>query len=206
MGKSAGIRFNAILARIPEDADHILDIGCARHNEEKRGEANLHDHLIENTKSEIQGIDILEEEISKMREEGYNVRVGDAEAFESSTEFDVIVAGEVIEHLKNIGNFITNIERNLSPGGKLILTTPNPEGFAYFRRALFRQSRNPTHTCWVDPMNLEQVISITETELLLEECTYLPPVGGISMLLWKMGRKRAASPGYVAEISLLSET
>ena len=54
MGKSAEIRFNAILDRIPEDANHILDIGCARHNEEKRGEANLHDHLIENTKCEIQ--------------------------------------------------------------------------------------------------------------------------------------------------------
>ena len=202
MQRAAKIRYDAILQRIPDDADDILDIGCARHNAEKREAANLHDSLTRNTDCQITGIDVLEEEVGKMREEGYNVQVGDAETFEAETEFDVVVAGEVIEHLKNIGTFIRNVERNLTPGGTLILTTPNPDGFAYFRKALFGQSNNPTHTCWVDPKNLEQLVSITETRLRLEDWTYLPPVGGVSTVLWKTGFERAGSPGYVAELSL----
>ena len=202
MGKSEKIRYDAVLQRIPETTETILDIGCARHSEEKRESANLHEYLITNTQCHIQGIDVLEEEVEKMRDEGYDVQVGDAETFESETEFDVIVAGEVIEHLKNIGKFIRTAESNLAVGGKLILTTPNPDGFAYFRKALFNQPNNPTHTCWVDPQNLEQLISITETGLQLNEWIYLPPVGGISMVLWKTGFSRAASPGYVAELSL----
>lgn len=67
--------------------------------------------------------------------------------------------------MKNPGSLLENAERNLTPNGKLILTTPNPDGFAYFRKAVFGQSNNPTHTCCIDPRNLEQLVSITETGL-----------------------------------------
>jgi len=204
MNRSNEIRFNAISERVPEDAERILDIGCARHNEGKRESASLHEYLIKHTKAEIKGIDILEKEIKKMRNEGYDVQVGDAETFESETDFDILVAGEVIEHVKNPGGLLENAERNLAPNGKLIPTTPNPDGFAYLRKAVFGQLNNPTHTCWIDPRNLEQLVSITETGLNVMDWQYLPPVGGVSTALWKMRLKRAASPGYVAELAIQS--
>lgn len=140
-----------------------------------------------------------------MRNERYNVQVGDAETFESEIDFDILVAGEVIEYMKNPGSLLENAERNLTPNGKLILTTPNPDEFAYFRKTVFGQSNNPTHTCWIDPRNLEQLVSITETGLNVTDWQYLSPVDGISTVLWKMGLKRAASPGYVAELATQPE-
>lgn len=202
MNKSDAIRFEAVLKRIPSDTGRILDVGCARHSEHSRDSGNLHEQLIKNTDAEVVGIDILDKEIEKMQREGYDVQTGDAEEFSSSNTFEAIVAGEVIEHVKNPGRFLQNMGSNLQEGGTLVLTTPNPDGFAYFRKALFQQLGNETHTCWIDPRNLKQLVSIIEGSLIVSEWEYLPPVGGISSVLWKLGFKRAASPGYVASLTV----
>lgn len=109
MRQSAKIRFDAIINRIPDHAERILDVGCARHGETKRQSGNLHEELHRKTEVEIVGIDILEEEIEKMRKEGYDVHVGDAENIQFDELFDVVVAGEVIEHLNNPGKILTCI-------------------------------------------------------------------------------------------------
>jgi SAM-dependent methyltransferase len=44
-------------------------------------------------------------------------------------EFDYIVAGEFIEHLENPYSFLRLIREYLAPGGKLLISTPNPVGF-----------------------------------------------------------------------------
>lgn len=51
--------------------------------------------------------------------------------------FDVIVAGELIEHIENVGVFLENVRTHLKPGGLLFLTTPNPTSFRFFAYALF---------------------------------------------------------------------
>ncbi len=195
--KSIEIRFNSALDKIPPNSKNVLDIGCVRHNEQKRKSGNLHDRLTDHVEGNVIGIDINEEEIKKMRENGYDVRVGDAEELDFNQSFDVVVAGEVIEHLHNPGRFLQRSSSVLVNGGRLVLSTPNPDGFAYFRKSLFRQKNNPTHTCWIDPFNLKVLVQKTD-DLTLSSCEYLPPVGGISMILWKLGYNRAASPGYVA--------
>ncbi|MBV9215697.1 MAG: methyltransferase domain-containing protein, partial [Acidobacteria bacterium] len=40
-------------------------------------------------------------------------------------DFDVIVAGEVIEHLNNPGLFLTGVKKLMSPDTKLLITTVN---------------------------------------------------------------------------------
>ena len=42
-----------------------------------------------------------------------------------SSFFDVIIAGEVIEHVYNTDNFLEEIYRTLKPKGYLIISTPN---------------------------------------------------------------------------------
>lgn len=195
--KSSEIRFKHTIEKIPSNANSVLDIGCVRHNEAKRREANLHDAISSHVDGELIGIDIDETEIKKMRNEGYNVQVGNAEELRFDRKFNVIVAGEVIEHLSNPGIFLNKASKILTSDGKIILTTPNPDGFAYFRKALLNQENNPTHTCWIDPDNLSVLVDKTDG-LEFESYKYLPPVGGISMVLWKVGQRRAASPGYIA--------
>lgn len=198
--KSAEIRFKHTIERIPSNANRVLDIGCVRHNEAKRQEANLHDTISSHVDGELIGIDINKTEIKKMQNEGYNVQVGDAQELSFDQPFDVIVAGEVIEHLCNPGVFLNKASKNLTDSGRIVLTTPNPDGFAYFRKALLNQKNNPTHTCWIDPPNLDVLVDKTN-KLKFESYEYLPPTGGVSMLLWKIGRRRAASPGYVAVLT-----
>lgn len=191
------IRFTSILDKIPSDSTRVLDIGCVRHSEESRNKGNLHERIVENVRGEVIGIDINKKEIEKMREEGFNVHVENAEKINLDKNFNVVVAGEVIEHLSNPGIFLKSAGSVLEDGGLIVLSTPNPDGFAYFRKGLLGQNNNPTHTCWIDPSNLE--VLVNKTERLEMKCwEYLPPVGGVSMILWKLGYDRASSPGYVA--------
>ena len=41
--------------------------------------------------------------------------------------FDVIIAGEVVEHIPDMGQFLTEMNRILKPGGTLCISTPNPQ-------------------------------------------------------------------------------
>jgi SAM-dependent methyltransferase len=198
MNEAERIRFDATVSRIPGDATTILDVGCARHSKGKRDQGNLHQYIRDHTDAEVLGIDVESEEIARMKQNGYEVRVGDAEKFSFDESFDVITAGEVIEHLGKPAAFLERCATHLSPGGRVVLTTPNPDGFAYFRKALTEETGNPTHTCWIDPRNLDQLVAVSDAPLHLAHRSYLPPTGGVSMLLWYAGKRRAASPGYVA--------
>lgn len=48
-----------------------------------------------------------------------------AEDFDFPVKFTVIFAGDLIEHLSNPGLFLQSCKRNLAPGGRIIITTPN---------------------------------------------------------------------------------
>ncbi len=78
------------------------------------------------------GIDIEEKEIIKMKKEGYNVICANVETMQLNLKFDVIIAGELIEHLHNPGLFLNTLYEHLRDEGKLILTTPNPFNFRSF--------------------------------------------------------------------------
>lgn len=76
---------------------------------------------------------------------------GDVERLDSLPEigtFDVIVAGEIIEHLQNPGLFLRSARTRLRPGGTLIITTVNAYcAFRFIAYALKgrRGNQEPTH-------------------------------------------------------------
>lgn len=195
-------RFRTFIKQL-EDPESILDVGCARHSKSQRDAGNLHQYLHESfPDADIMGIDILEEQIELMQEEGYNVVVEDAETMDLEQKFAVVIAGEVIEHLGNPGAFLDRAAEHVIDGGKIVLSTPNPDGFVYWRKALTGNSNNPTHTCWIDPQNLEQLVSLSESTIELTNIEYLSPHGGVSEVLWRLGFSRAASPNYVAVLEI----
>ena len=154
-------RIDIILEEI-DSADDILDIGCVQHSakKENRGDHWLHGELQDYANSVI-GLDYLEEEVKKLDEKGYNVVCANAEDFDLGRTFDTIVAGELIEHLSNPGQFLDCVYEHLRPGGRLLLTTPNPWYIRRFFEALLlgEVHVNPEHTCWFDERTLTEILS-----------------------------------------------
>lgn len=77
---------------------------------------------------------------------------GNMESDDLGRRFEVIVAGDVIEHMSNPGRFLDNCRRHLEPGGQLVLTTPNAKWPTVFLRP------NPTHALWHDRHTLGHLL------------------------------------------------
>jgi ubiquinone/menaquinone biosynthesis C-methylase UbiE len=77
---------------------------------------------------EVSALDISEELVAQVGERGIDARVHDLSAgplpFEDQS-FEAVFAGEIIEHLVDTSGFLDELRRVLSPGGVLVLTTPN---------------------------------------------------------------------------------
>jgi 2-polyprenyl-3-methyl-5-hydroxy-6-metoxy-1,4-benzoquinol methylase len=136
----------------------ILDVGCIDHDLKRKHRSRIwvHDFLKENGKS-LEGIDILRSEIEKLKKQNYNVSCQNAESFKFDRKFEVIFAGELIEHLSNPGLFLERCKKHLEKNGLLILTTPNT--FCAFRwiEMIYNKTNDPhaskarEHTMWFSP-------------------------------------------------------
>jgi hypothetical protein len=68
---------------------------------------------------------------------------------------DVVVAGEVIEHLDAPGPFLRAVRPTIAAGGILVVTTPNAYRAASFLvAAAGRELIHPDHTAWHSPRTL----------------------------------------------------
>ena len=156
-------KVEGILAEV-EPTDSVLDVGYLNHSVEGYERSPLHKRLEEKCE-DVWGIDILG---GPPRGAKGNLRKGDITdlrdvlpLFRAHGEFDVIVAGDVIEHLTDLRNFFEYCNRLLKTGGKLVITTPNPfylDGivFAWLKG---KPLNNPDHTCWLDPYLLFRTVA-----------------------------------------------
>lgn len=114
----------------------VLDVGVVEHDSSRAGsDAWLHRHIA-GAASYCLGIDILEEGVRKLAAEGYNVAVADITRDTLAEKFEVIIAGEVIEHLPSPQSLFRFAFQTLVPGGVLVFTTPNPYFLGRIRREL----------------------------------------------------------------------
>lgn len=112
--------------------------------------------------------------VPRLRAEGYDVRLGNAETLELGEGFDTVVAGEVIEHLANPGLFLERVKAHLKPGGRVVLSTPVPFGLLhllYAWRKWPKKCSNPKHTLWLWPSTLGELagragLSVVECRLV----------------------------------------
>jgi 2-polyprenyl-3-methyl-5-hydroxy-6-metoxy-1,4-benzoquinol methylase len=75
----------------------------------------------------LQGIDFSKTEVNEAKQKGFDVKQGDFEkgiAFKDKV-FDIVYAGEIIEHLYNPDCFLAELNRILKNQGYLVLSTPN---------------------------------------------------------------------------------
>lgn len=151
----------------------VLDVGCVDHSASVEQEEHwLHKHLACTAKS-ILGLDILESEAAELRRRGYEVVSGDAITVSLNRTFDVIVAGEIIEHIDDPAAFVSNLARHLNEQGRLVMTTPHAFFFLHFLESIFsspEQRWNPQHVAWYCPFTLRNLL--VRNGLEVESCYY----------------------------------
>ncbi|MFN2500504.1 MAG: class I SAM-dependent methyltransferase [Pyrinomonadaceae bacterium] len=109
----------------------VLHLGCTDHPYTRQSIDNdllLHFEL-EKIASDLWGMDGDEEGIEVLRSQGSKqLIVADLEKLDELTleaKFDVIIAGEMIEHLNNPGLFLSGIKRFMDEKTELVITTTN---------------------------------------------------------------------------------
>lgn len=135
----------------------VLDVGCAS----RYGRPDWIHGLLVADGAEVVGIDISTKIVDELRQAGYDVQRADAQDFDLGRTFDVIFAGELIEHLDNVHGFLSSVRRHLAPGGRLVLTTPNAFYVANFVYRLGGRAHvHPQHTCWYCESTLRRVLAV----------------------------------------------
>ncbi|MDQ5819822.1 MAG: class I SAM-dependent methyltransferase [Actinomycetota bacterium] len=112
----------------------VLDVGC-RYGALTRAYAEGND---------VVGVDVdreaLEEAARELAIETHWANVDDGLAFEDAS-FDVVVAGELLEHIRDPERLVAEARRVLRPGGTFVASVPN--AYRLKNRVRFMLGRNP---------------------------------------------------------------
>lgn len=141
----------------------VLDIGCAVGYQK---EDWMHRHIVEKAKTTY-GIDLDKDAIDDIKKMGFDVEYGDAQNFNLDRKFNLIHAGELIEHLDNPGGFLDSIRNHLTEDGQVLLTTPNGLRISNFIYASTGGLKvNFQHTCWFCEYTLKTLLERKGFELV----------------------------------------
>ncbi|MCH2114796.1 MAG: class I SAM-dependent methyltransferase [Pirellulales bacterium] len=154
-------REDVILPLVKEKC--VLDCGGVDHCfvEHKRDEGSwLHDQIRSRAK-ECVGVDILEDRVDQLNSiDGYKFLVANVEELDFHEQFDVVVAGELIEHIYNAGLFLDGAWRALKDNGTLVVTTPNFQAFSRMVYMVVRGKEvcHEEHTCYYSRQTLSYLV------------------------------------------------
>jgi len=140
----------------------VLDLGCVDHEVSTFEQPVwLHGRIVEVAASCV-GLDIEPEGVEALRARGFDAHVLDitepGAAAQAGGPFDVVVAGEIIEHLSNPGALFAFAAGVLAPDGVFLVTTPNP--WAPWRVALGRAAvtwENVDHVALMFPSGIAEL-------------------------------------------------
>ena len=148
---------------------NVLHLGFIQHS-------NLYEQLIEKgiwlhekinqVAKSLVGIDYLKDDVNIIAEkynyECYYGDVTDLSGFNYSRIFDVIICGELIEHLENPGLMLDEVKRFMNDKTLLIITTPNPwsrQRLKLLKKGISEKEwLNEEHTCWYSFFTLKQLL------------------------------------------------
>lgn len=137
----------------------------ARNMEEKLESSTWLHAQLASVAAELVGIDTDARGVEVARSLGYEVYVADAESAESIeatavAPAEIVIAGEIIEHLDNPGGFLDAMCKLIAPGGSLVITTPNSTALTNVLFGLARREvQNADHVGWHSWRTLEALLS-----------------------------------------------
>jgi SAM-dependent methyltransferase len=108
-----------LLSPYLRESSKILDIGCYT--------ARLLDFLPKDKHIEYWGVDFDEKALEIAKQKGANVKFikFDTEPILFDYKFDIIVAGEVLEHLINPAKILEQMQQLIKPDGIVLISLPN---------------------------------------------------------------------------------
>jgi len=108
----------------------ILDVGCG---------SGANSLLLAKKGHRLHGVDLSEVAITRYSLHGFDGRVADLEVGLGypDASFDLVFCSEVIEHMTSPEVLASEINRVLTPGGELVLSTPNSAFWLYRLLGLF---------------------------------------------------------------------
>lgn len=152
-----------IIASIVGLGKHVLDVGA--------GEGDIAT-LLAQKENTVVCVDIASHAVRKLSARGFKTYQLDVEKdifpFRRNS-FDIVIAGEIIEHLFDPLEFLRKCSTVLKKGGLIVVTTPNLASLG--RRILLLIGKNPYTDPWVEkagigghiryyvPATLTQVLS-----------------------------------------------
>ena len=188
----------------------VLDIGVVDHfvGDTLSGKW-LHHHIAQSA-SYCLGIDILAEQIAKLKEKQYNVAVCDIMKDQLSERFDVIIAGEVIEHLGSAQQLVSFAYQHLTRGGRFAFTSPNPFFLTRFVKYLLnRGGESVDHVGFVFPSGVAELASRQNMILQSYRGIRLPPKWRGKLLIkfldWKGWSQDVLCESFVYECIMPDE-
>lgn len=100
-----------------------------------------------------------------------NTFVRNATNFDLNMKFDIITAGEVIEHLDNPGGFLESCKKHMHKDSLLIVSTPNVHSILTPWYRLIRHPFSPDHVCWYDEHTIKRLFEKHELEIIkMKKC------------------------------------
>lgn len=146
------------------EKDIVLDVGFWGQGLTFKDE-NWPHRLLASKAGELYGLDIGFDYSVLENKDRY--KKGDAENFHFDVKFDVIFAGDLIEHLSSPGLFLKCCADNLKPEGRIIITTPNC--FNLFNLAekitKYEPTTNKDHVCYFNTRTLKTLVEKNNFEL-----------------------------------------
>jgi 2-polyprenyl-3-methyl-5-hydroxy-6-metoxy-1,4-benzoquinol methylase len=131
----------------------VLDVGCVDHTAHLGSQDWLHAHL-RNVSRRCLGVDVVADEVNYLQQKGFEVICADITERPLEEQFDVIICGEVLEHLNGPVTMLRNLGSMLRVDGSIVVTVPNPfYANVLVQNLLGRQYFvwNIDHVAWFDP-------------------------------------------------------
>jgi len=155
----------------------VLHLGCVDSGllEERFAAGRFLHSALADVSDEIWGVDLDWEGIDRLKREGFrNLHAGSAENIPGDVPrgyFDVVLAGELIEHVSNPGLLLDSAAGCCKPDGKIVITTPNGLRFSNMLSCLIRtEVVHPDHTLTFTPSTLTKLLvrhNLETADLLL---------------------------------------
>jgi SAM-dependent methyltransferase len=114
---------------------------------------------------ELVGLDVSAEGVQAASDAGYDVYTIDCQNPDSVAGLrlapaEIVIAGEVLEHLDAPGPFLDAMRILLAPGGRLVLTTPNALRLTNVVGAMLgREFVSPEHVAWQSPQTIRALLN-----------------------------------------------